>query len=77
MRWAAGAVILVASVVEAGDAEEFVEQYCVSCHSGRRAKADLDLSKAGEERAVWESVRTQLVRRKMPPADSDQPSAAA
>jgi len=63
----------LAAPEEAGPSD-FVEQYCLTCHRGKRAKANLDLTNA--TRAQWFKVRRQLMSGLMPPPDAEQPDAA-
>ena len=56
------------------------EKYCVDCHSGEKAKADVDLTQFGtdtklyEERSFWELVSELVVEREMPPDNKPQPT---
>lgn len=58
----------------------FVEQWCLDCHQGTRAKADLDLDvlldridRGERPDSLWRML-TRLERGDMPPPDWDQPS---
>jgi len=59
-----------------------VKQYCVTCHNDKLKTAGvslegLDISKAGEDSAVWEKVLRKVVSSQMPPAGLPHPDAAA
>lgn len=64
----------------AEEAVPLLEKYCQRCHSGRRARAGLDLSEARatdavlEDRATWERILETVQGRQMPPEDKRQPS---
>lgn len=66
----------------ASQVKPFVERYCVSCHSGTKPKAALDLSRDLVVKAVvgnmrrWELVRERLHADEMPPNDAKQPQPA-
>ena len=52
----------------------FLEENCLSCHTGKRAKAQLDL--AGKRtHAMWRKVRARLAKGEMPPEGSTRPPA--
>jgi AraC-like DNA-binding protein len=57
-----------------------LNQYCVECHSGDDAEADIDLSSAqtfaalGGQFEIWQKVREVLRLRQMPPEDAPHPS---
>ncbi len=59
----------------------FVKEYCVKCHSGKSAEAELDLTRytsvemLGEDFRRWEHVVTFLQKEEMPPDDAKQPPA--
>lgn len=61
----------------------FVDAYCVSCHSGEKPMAQLDLKRFADLAAVvqdhphWSLVRDKLIARQMPPAPMQQPPAEA
>jgi hypothetical protein len=63
--------------------EEFVQKNCVACHSGKAAKAGLDLSKLAFEPAdpdnfaSWVKVHDRVSAGEMPPAGMPRPAAAA
>lgn len=56
----------------ASDVQPFVDRYCVSCHSGKKPKAALDLSRDLAKRGVtqWEPVLERLQAKEMPPANA-------
>jgi len=59
-----------------------VKQYCVTCHNDKLKTAGvslegLDISKAGEDSAVWEKVLRKVASSQMPPAGLPHPDAAA
>src|SRR5687768_18216598 len=57
----------------------FVASYCVSCHSGPQAMAQLDLSRFQNLSAVvgdhrhWSLVKERLQAKEMPPKQGNQP----
>ena len=57
----------------------FLTRYCLRCHKGSRAKADVVLSgissdlAAGHDMELWKTVLRQLVVDAMPPAKKRQP----
>ena len=56
-----------------------LDQYCVQCHSGTQATAGLrldqsDVTRTGEDAALWESVVHKLRTGMMPPAGMPQPT---
>jgi hypothetical protein len=57
-----------------------VKTYCVECHGGNTAEADLSFdtveraSHVDDHPDLWEDVAKKLRRREMPPADHPQPS---
>ena len=61
----------------------FVENWCVDCHEGARAKSDLDLAalldrlESGETPASLERIITRLERRDMPPEGDPRPDDSA
>src|SRR6185369_10344181 len=60
---------------------EFVNTYCVSCHSDRLKTANLALDKADAEQVfnsaeTWEKVIVKLRSRSMPPAGNRRPDNA-
>ncbi len=62
----------------------FLAQYCLPCHSGESAEADLDLSAytsvpvVVRDHARWSRVLEKLAKKEMPPEDADeQPSPEA
>ncbi len=59
----------------AGAVGPFLEEYCLSCHAGKRAKGDVDLRRP--KVAVWRRVRRVLKRKTMPPLTQEQPPPAA
>lgn len=60
-----------------------IKEFCVECHSTRKAKGELDLERffsfeaALQEPAVWEKVAEQLSLGAMPPEEDPQPSKEA
>ena len=67
----------------ASTARALLDQYCVTCHNERTRTADLtldqdtmDLSRVGEDAAVWEHVVRRLRADAMPPAGRPRPDAA-
>jgi hypothetical protein len=60
----------------AKDVKPFVERYCVSCHSGKKPEAELDLKSdltvAGIVKNIrhWEAVLERLRSEEMPPEDA-------
>ena len=81
--------ILLLSPHLAGVAEDdpalrgFMNEHCVDCHEGVRARSDLDLTvvmdriEAGETPASLERILERLRRRDMPPEDEPRPDEAA
>ncbi|PCJ51258.1 MAG: hypothetical protein COA73_17930, partial [Candidatus Hydrogenedentota bacterium] len=66
----------------ADDIYPFFEEYCFSCHSERRHKAEVnleavtELSAIGEHPEMWERVVAMLDSGQMPPEKKDQPEDA-
>ena len=62
----------------ATEVRPFVERYCVSCHGGKKPKAQLDLSRGLAKRGVehWEPILERLVAKEMPPESAPQPKPA-
>ena len=64
------------------DVLPFLKQYCLSCHSGAKPKAELSFDKFTDDaslvqdRKVWDNVRHMLKAREMPPPGRPQPKAA-
>jgi hypothetical protein len=56
------------------EVQPFVERYCVSCHSGKKPKAALDLSRDLAKRSAtqWEPVLERLQAKEMPPESAPQ-----
>jgi hypothetical protein len=56
----------------------FVKKYCVDCHAGKEAEAELDLTKyksvqdLAKDRRAWRLVSQKIRSREMPPDDYDQ-----
>ncbi len=56
----------------------FVKKYCIDCHSGKEAEAELDLTKyksvqdLAKDRRVWRLVSQKVRSREMPPDDYDK-----
>jgi mono/diheme cytochrome c family protein len=75
-------VVAAAPVASAVAADEFVRQYCVSCHGGARGAGGLTLATFSRETAAEDAERSERVIRKlraglMPPPGSPMPPAAA
>lgn len=85
--------ILVASVADSSliaqtvdeplpavDAISFLQTYCLDCHQGDHAEAELDLagfdtaSKIASEPSVWNKIVLRVRNADMPPEDSEAPS---
>ncbi len=62
--------------------QPFLNSYCVSCHTGEKAAAQLDLRQYSSAASVvqdfakWDRVREKLSARQMPPQQAKQPSDA-
>ena len=81
MRWGVPVLLLVGAVglgaPERASFDDglrpFLEAHCLSCHTGKKGKGDLDLERFDGDAAaaaapeVWRAVRRRLVRREMPP----------
>ena len=58
--------------------QPLLKEYCVTCHSTKKSKGDLDLERlstvehAKQHTRVWESVLEQLANREMPPKNEPQ-----
>ena len=58
---------------------EFIKRYCLECHSGKKPKASLDLSRFDSierivsEALLWDKILIQLVEGDMPPEEADLP----
>lgn len=56
----------------------FVKKYCIDCHAGKEAEAELDLTKYKsvqdlvKDRRVWRLVSQKVRSREMPPDDYDK-----
>ena len=67
----------------AATVQPFLNSYCVSCHTGEKAAAQLDLrqySTAGsvvQDFAKWDRVREKLAAKQMPPPQAKQPDQRA
>ena len=84
----AGSFVLCDLNVEAQEREPssvvppFLRQYCLDCHQGPTAKADLDLTvlvdspSRGEDLEQWSVILRKLERSEMPPSDAEQPEAS-
>jgi hypothetical protein len=81
--------LLLAAFAHAGEAPsfdaavgEFMENHCLSCHTGKRAKGELELSRfetAASVRgapSIWRRIARRVERGEMPPAKREQPEAA-
>jgi len=83
---------LAAALLAAGDAaaappfaaaEEFLQKNCAACHSGKAAKAGLDLTKLAYEPAnpdnfaTWVKIHDRVSAGEMPPAGMPRPVAAS
>ena len=59
---------------------EFIKRYCLECHSGKKPKASLDLSRFDSierivsEAILWDKILIQLGEGDMPPEEADLPS---
>ena len=59
---------------------EFIEKYCIECHSGNKAKAKLNLSRFDSierivaESLLWDKILIRLREGDMPPDEADMPS---
>jgi len=75
MRRGIGVLLLLAGLLRAEDAAEdaFVEEHCLGCHAGRRAKAGLDLQREDLPADAWLRARLRVRRGEMPPADAPRP----
>ena len=62
--------------------QPFLNSYCVSCHTGERAAAQLDLRRytsaasVVQDFAKWDRVRDKLAAHQMPPQQAKQPPEA-
>ena len=62
--------------------QPFLNAYCVSCHTGDKAAAQLDLRQYSSAASVvrdfakWDRVRDKVAAKQMPPAPAKQPSDA-
>src|SRR5262249_35851108 len=71
-----------AKITYSKDVAPILDKYCISCHGGRKPKADmaLDIYKDDsaflEHRKVWEGVVRNLRSRRMPPDRRPKPSQA-
>ncbi len=69
-----------ASAQVPGEVAVLVENYCVHCHRGNKAKAGLDLRALKYDAtepgtlAAWVRVHDKMAAGEMPPEDEDQPS---
>src|SRR5215210_5177998 len=83
-------VMKAAAPVHADAARQFTEtvrpflaEYCISCHSGEKAAAQLDLRQYATTAAVvedysrWNRVLARLTAKEMPPKQMKQPPDAA
>lgn len=56
----------------------FVKKYCIDCHAGKEAEAELDLTKyksvqdLAKDRRAWRLVSQKIRSREMPPDDYDK-----
>ena len=59
---------------------EFIKRYCLECHSGKKPKASLDLSRFDSierivsEALLWDKILIQIVEGDMPPEEADIPA---
>ena len=59
---------------------EFIKRYCLECHSGKKPKASLDLSRFDSidrivsEALLWDKILIQLGEGDMPPEEADLPT---
>ena len=64
------------------DVSAFLAEHCVSCHSGKKPKADITLDLARSEadlvknRKLWHNVLRQIADGAMPPPERPRPSIA-
>ena len=62
--------------------QPFLNAYCISCHTGDKAAAQLDLRQYSSAASVvrdfakWDRVRDKVAAKQMPPAQAKQPSDA-
>jgi hypothetical protein len=74
-----GPIFLTAEAIPA-DAQDFLNERCLLCHSGAKPQAEVQLDvrevdwQAKPSIALWERVYNALARREMPPRDAAQPS---
>ena len=67
-----------AGATAAANPRQFLDRYCVSCHSDKLKTAGLslaqvDLSKVSAQNDVWEKVMSKLHTGVMPPPNMPQP----
>ncbi|MDZ4689265.1 MAG: DUF1592 domain-containing protein, partial [Planctomycetaceae bacterium] len=66
----------------ATQAAPFVKKYCIECHGGEAPEGDITFAKYVDERGLlkdrklWERALDLVTQGLMPPADSEQPTAA-
>jgi hypothetical protein len=66
-----------------GTVQPFLNTYCVSCHTGEKAAAQLDLrqytsaASVVQDFAKWDRVREKLAAHQMPPQQATQPTESA
>ena len=88
MRTTALGLVLAAGLAHAGEADsfdaavgEFLENHCVSCHSGKRPKGHLDLARFASADAVrkeaelFRRAARAVSRGEMPPPKRERPTA--
>src|SRR3954464_6867516 len=62
------------------DIQPVLKEYCITCHSTKKQKGDLDLERftsmelARRDPSVWEHALEQFANQEMPPQDKPQPS---
>lgn len=73
------ALLVLSSVVQAGDLQTFIADHCIDCHDEATKKGDLSMESlsadiTADNAKVWLKVLEQTERHIMPPADKPQPS---
>ena len=68
----------VQSELPSAPVQGMLEQYCISCHNARSRVADLvlediDLTRIGQDAALWEKVLAKLHAQAMPPVGAPRP----
>ncbi|MHC4956882.1 MAG: DUF1592 domain-containing protein [Planctomycetota bacterium] len=65
-------LVLAAIAAPSLAGESFVEEYCMRCHVGRKAKGGIDVEKLRP--TDWYKLRRQLRARTMPPETAERPA---